>query len=400
MPRARSDRANGEFLERRPFGESELEPGPLKLGLRVAGKRHARLPQLAQPLRAEQAQVNEPGEREQRLVRRDVRGRLLPADVLLARLQRQDVAALTRDVDSLTDDPARQSADVVGAGGEKAVVRPAVAHRVPRRLAFADRHRTAVGAGRLEHPERDQVDVRDRHRAALVRDGGELGRSLETTEEVRLLEDHRCGVLSRLADTLGVGRTALVRYLDDLEPEAGRVGLHDLADLRIGRLGHDDLRSPGCMLRDEERVGGDRRPVVARRVRDVHAGELADRGLVLEDRLQHALAHLGLVRRVRGQQLTALQHGVDDRRHVVVVDARTEEADLVDDILRRELLQVPLELGLGERRRNLELARESHCRRNIAEELFDRGDADRREHLLAIGRSEREVAHCVSSTFL
>ena len=66
----------------------------------------------------------------------------------------------------------------------------------------------------------------------------------------------------------------------------------------------------------------DRRPVVARRVRDVHAGQLADRGLVLEDRLQHALAHLRLVRRVGGQELAALHHGVDDRRHVVVVDAR------------------------------------------------------------------------------
>ena len=55
----------------------------------------------------------------------------------------------------------------------------------------------------------------------------------------------------------------------------------------------------------------------------------------------------------------------------MVVDAGAEEADLVDDILRRELLHVPLELGLGERRRDLELARESHRCRNVAEELFD-----------------------------
>ena len=63
---------------------------------------------------------------------------------------------------------------------------------------------------------------------------------------------------------------------------------------------------PGRVLRDVAGVGGDGRAVVARRVRDVHAGELADRGLVLEDRLEDALAHLGLVRRVRGQELAAL----------------------------------------------------------------------------------------------
>ena len=62
--------------------------------------------------------------------------------------------------------------------------------------------------------------------------------------------------------------------------------------------------------------------------------------------------HLGLVRRVRGQQLAALQHGVDDGRHVVVVDAGAEEADLVDDVLRRELLEVALQLRLRQRRRD------------------------------------------------
>ena len=43
-------------------------------------------------------------------------------------------------------------------------------------------------------------------------------------------------------DAVGIGVAALVRHLDDLEPEAARERLHDLAHLRVGRLGDDDPR--------------------------------------------------------------------------------------------------------------------------------------------------------------
>ena len=69
--------------------------------------------------------------------------------------------------------------------------------------------------------------MRDRQRLGRRRGSRELGRGLEHAEEVRLLEDHRRRVLRGLADALRVGRAALVRHLDDLEPEAGRVRLHD-----------------------------------------------------------------------------------------------------------------------------------------------------------------------------
>jgi hypothetical protein len=117
-----------------------------------------------------------------------------------------------------------------------------------------------------------------------------------------------------------------VWHLDDVEAEAERVGLHDLAHLRAHRLSEHDLRPAGeRVLRDEDGVRGDSRPVVAGRVRHVHPRQLADDGLVLEDRLQHALAHLWLVRRVRRQELAAREDDVDDRRDVVVVDPRAEE---------------------------------------------------------------------------
>jgi hypothetical protein len=127
----------------------------------------------------------------------------------------------------------------------------------------------------------------------------------------------------------------------------------------------------------------------------VHPGQLADRGLVLEDRLEDALAHLGLVRRVRGQQLAALEHRVDRGRHVVVVDPGAEEAQLAARVRvpRGELLEVRDELGLRQRRLEVERALQAHAVRDVAEELLDGRDADRGEHLLAVAVGQGEEAH-------
>ena len=82
----------------------------------------------------------------------------------------------------------------------------------------------------------------DRERARLAGGRGERGRILEAAEEVRLREDHGRRTLRRRGDARRVGDAALVADLDDLEPEPGRVGLHDLAHLRVERLGEHDPR--------------------------------------------------------------------------------------------------------------------------------------------------------------
>ena len=176
-------------------------------------------------------------------------------------------------------------------------------------------------------------------RPRLSSGSGERGRVLEAAEEVRLREDHGRCALGGAGDPIGVDDAAVVADLDHLEPEPGRVGLDDLAHLRVEGLGQHDARSTGGVLRDVARVGRDREPVVSGRVRHVHPRQLADRRLVLEDRLQDSLAHLRLVRRVRGQELAPLQDRVDDRRHVVVVDPCTEERELDAGVgvLRRQL---------------------------------------------------------------
>ncbi len=321
--------------------------------------------------------------------------------MLLARLQGEDIAALARGVYRLADDSPRHPADELLPGREKAVVRPAVRGEVPRRLPFAERDRAPVAGGRLEHAERQRIDVGDRERLGVVRGGRELRCRLETSEDVRLLEDHAGSALGCGADLVRVGRAATVRDFDDLEPEARRVRLDDLPHLRIRGLGDDDLRLARRVLRDVARVGGDGRAVVAGRIRDVHAGELADRGLVLEDRLEHALAHLRLVGRVCRQELAALKHRVDDRGNVVVVDPGPEERKFAGRVVvaRRELGQMRRELVLGERRLEVERAVEADAGGDVAEELVDRGDADRAQHLLPVGVGEGEirVAHCSRS---
>ncbi len=270
----------------------------------------------------------------------------------------------------------------------------AVRRPVPGRLTFADRDRAAVGAGSLEHSERHQVDVRDRECACLVRRLCELGRRLEAAEEVRLLEDDRSRIDGSGGELVRIDRAVPMGHLDDVEAEPRGVRLDDLPHLRAHGLGENDLGALRDVPGHEACVRGDRAAVVAGRVRDVHARQLADHRLVLEDRLQRALAHLGLVRRVRGQELSAREDDVRDRRDVVVVDSRAEERELRArvHVARCKLLEVPRELGLTERRRDVELAVEADSGRNLLEELVHGGDADRREHLRAVGVGEAEVA--------
>ena len=156
--------------------------------------------------------------------------------------------------------------------------------------------------------------------------------------------------------------------LDDLEPEAAREACWTTwRTCGLVASVITTLRAAGRLLRDQAGVGGDGGAVVAGGVRDVHPGQLADRGLVLEDRLQDPLGELGLVGGVGGQELAALQHRIDHRGHVVVVDAGAEEGDLVDHVLRRELLEVAGQLGLGEGGRHVERAPEADRGGDVAE---------------------------------
>ncbi len=174
--------------------------------------------------------------------------------------------------------------------------------------------------------------------------------------------------LGAVADGECVERRAAVR----VHPAAD-----EHAQALVGELGH--VRGGADSARTLVHGGvGDRQP-----------GQLGDRGLVLEHDLQAALADLGLIRRVRRQELRARHQHVDDRRHVVVVHTGAQERDLV--LGGHVALGEPAQLGvdglLGLARRQGDRPAQAHALRNRVEELLDRPDADRLEH-------DREVLGC------
>ena len=162
------------------------------------------------------------------------------------------------------------------------------------------------------------------------------------------------------------------------------------------QAGADDEAPPAVVELGEVARRGDRRgALVDRGVGDRQAGQLGDRGLVLEHHLQPALGDLRLVGRVGRQELRALDQHVDQRGDVVVVHARAEEAELVlgAGVARGERAQVLVDVLLGQPVGQLERAAEAHRRGDLAvEDLLQRADADRREHRVEVRGGDGGVA--------
>ena len=255
-------------------------------------------------------------------------GRLLAADVLLARLQREHEAAPAVGVGGLAGDPARHPPQVLLGGGEKAERGTAEVQAPAERLALADADVDPTRAGRAQDAERDRVDRGDAESAGAVGCVGERREVLDRAEEVRVRDEHRRGlIVDRRRELAGVGAAVSEPDLDHVGAEAARVGDQRLARMRM-KAARDD-QAPAPLAGAERQVGGRgdrRRTLVHRGVGDRERGQLGDRGLELEHRLQPALRDLGLIGRVWGEELRARDDRVDQRRHVVVVHAGADEA--------------------------------------------------------------------------
>ena len=99
----------------------------------------------------------------------DVAGRLLPADVLLAGLQRQPVGGPAVRVQGDAHQPAGQLPAQVVPGRDVRRVRAAVAHRHAEPLGAADRDVGAQLTGRRQQGQRQQVGGDRGERAPAVR---------------------------------------------------------------------------------------------------------------------------------------------------------------------------------------------------------------------------------------
>ena len=314
--------------------------------------------------------------------------RLLAANVLLAGLQGQHEAAPPVGVHGLPRDPARHPAQVLLGGAEEAERGTSEVEPASERLALADRDVDTAFPGRSQHPEGQRVDRGDRERARVLGGPGEGLEILDRAEEVRVLDEQGGGFrVERGAELARVREAALEANLDHLRAEAASVGAKRLAAVGMNATGDDQTPAPRGADRQVGGRGHRGGALVQRGVGHRQRAELRDRGLELEHHLEAALRDLGLVGRVRGQELRALCDRVHDCRHVVVVHPRPEEAELRVGVgvalgERGEMVEA---LGFREPRGEVEGTAQAQLGGDLGEQVVDRANADRVEHRSAVG---------------
>ncbi|RUS30622.1 hypothetical protein BC938DRAFT_479144 [Jimgerdemannia flammicorona] len=107
------------------------------------------------------------------LGRADVAGCLLPADVLLAGLERQPERGLARGILGHTDETARHATLVLVLDGEEGGMRTTVAKRDTEALAVAQGNIGTKFARRLEHRQREEIGRDDDLASVTVDLGGQ-----------------------------------------------------------------------------------------------------------------------------------------------------------------------------------------------------------------------------------
>ncbi len=307
-----------------------------KLDVEVVGALQADLSQAAQSLGPEQAQVYGGRERVQGLVGADVGGGFGPADVLLAGLQRQGVAGLPVLIEGLTHQTSWDLTGVSLAAGQEARGRTSEGGGVAEHLHVADRDIRTSRTWRLQDPERRRVDRDHQQGAEAMRGLREQLQILDHSEYVGLLHQHCPDGVPRAFDPWTAGREKSIDGAGgsrawvqgrsvNREIGAGGVAGHHLSGLRVD-AGRDQYPLPPSEAQRHEGGLGQRRwSVIEGRVGYLHARELADAALKLEDVLERALADLRLIRGVGCGELAAARQSTNGGRHEVAVATCSEE---------------------------------------------------------------------------
>ena len=170
----------------RRHGEAE----PLEAGLEDGGEPMHAPRDRRQALRPVIHRVHARDDREQHLRRADVRGRLLAANVLFARLQREPVRGVAVRVDGDADQPARQRTLEFVARREVCRMRTAVAHRHAESLRRTDHRVGAPFARRREQRQREDIGGHDDLRVLRVERRGELAVIAHVARRTRILQQH------------------------------------------------------------------------------------------------------------------------------------------------------------------------------------------------------------------
>ncbi len=263
---------------------ADLGQGAFQLaGASGAAGRH-----VAQPVGTERGQVDRRRQGAERLVGADVAGRLLAADVLLARPQRHHERPSAIEVGRLADQPAGDLSDQRLGRGQDAEVGAAVLRGDAEGLALAGRDVGAVFAGRRQDGQRDRLDDGHEERSGGMRQPPDLGHRLEDAEGVGLAGQHggdRGPVVERTFQGGQVGR-AVVERGQLLEVEAGRaeVGAGGVEVVAMDGAAGQHALTTGGPDGHQRRFRGRGRAVVVRGRDDIEAGQLGDERLVLVDR--------------------------------------------------------------------------------------------------------------------
>src|SRR5665647_1124326 len=236
----------------------------------------------------------------------DVARRLLATDVLLTGLQGESVGHRAVRVDAHADQAAGQHPLQAGPHGDVGGMRAAVEQRDTEPLRGADGDIGAQLTGRRQQGQRQQVRG-DRHQGATpVRLLDQRAQVPQHAGRAGLLHDDTNDVVRRVS-----GQPA--GQVRDHEGQADRVGpaLQHGEGLRQALGVHDDDAglAPLHGSPHQQHGFGDRGRLVQQGgTGDRQRRQVGDHGLEVEQRLQPALADLGLVGRVRRVPAGVLQH--------------------------------------------------------------------------------------------
>ncbi len=355
----------------------------------MAGACQALAGQLGQPVATQPGQVHHGSHGAQGLVGADVRGRALAADVLLTGAEGHHVSAAALLVDRLAHHTARQAAHLIVGAGEKAERRPAVGEPLAERLPLPHHQVGALRAGGCDQPDGGRLQLHDQLCAGGARRVGPGPDVLDDPERVRLGDHHGSDVVVDRDDGGAAGLRVGGQHIDDPAHRMA-VGAHHRPAGRVQRGGDEHAVAARGRAGHRHRLGHRGAAVVEAGVGDRQTGQLRHQRLVLEQRLEHPLADLGLVRRVGREQLAARDHRADHRGHVVVVGAAAGEARRRGVVAVRERRQVADGLVLAAAVGQVQPAREPQVGGDVLEQLVQVAQADGLEH-------RGEVFLCVRS---
>ena len=241
---------------------------------------------------------------------------------------------------------------------------------------------------RLQDSQVGWVGVHYEDAFLLVKGVGDTCVIFDDAVVVGLLHDESCHAAFSdfLVESAAVENTINSRHKLDGEAMEVRVSLDDATHLWVHRLAHQDAV---CLLGVAPSHHGSFRrsgcAVVHRGVCNVHARQLCNHRLILEDVVERALRYFGLIRRVGRQELRALDEVLHYAWRIVVVASCTGKADELHRIIRcGQLFEEESQVSLRESLRQFVVSLEARCLRNVGKEVVNRLRSGSLQHLLQV----------------